>query len=82
MKYQIQVHFENKGQYCFEYEPEPEEHINDFILRYDNGEKFQLTGDENTTALINMDAVTSIIALPIIPAKEKHKENIVPFPEL
>ena len=82
MKYQIQVHFENKGQYCFEYEPEPDQHINDFMLLYDTGEKFQLTGDENSTALINMDMVSSIIALPIIPAKEKKKDNVVPFPEL
>jgi hypothetical protein len=80
MKYQIQIHFQNKGQYLFEYEPDEDEHINDFILRYDSGDKFHLTGDENSTALINMDTVASIIAYPL-PIVHK-PEKVVPYPEM
>jgi hypothetical protein len=63
MIYEIQIHFENKGQYSFLYEPDSNEHINDYLLRFDEPkEKFLLTGDEESTALINMQHVCAIIA--------------------
>ena len=83
MRYQIQVHFENKGQYNFEYEPDKGEHINDFLLKYDDqkDEKFILTGDEDTAALISVDQVTAIIAIPVKSIKVV-SEKVRPMEEL
>ncbi len=74
MKYQIQVHFENKSQFNFEYEPEVDEHINDFLLRFDEPkEKYLLTGDETSHALVNTDFVAAVLAFPL------PKAEIIPY---
>lgn len=71
MRYQIQIHFVTGGQYIFEYEPDKGQHINDFMLQYDKpDEKFLLTGDEQSTALVNTDSIAAIIALPLQNLKE------------
>ncbi len=82
MMYSIQVHFINGGRFEFEYEPDEDEHINDFVLRFDApNEKFMLTGDERTTALIAMDQISAVIAIPVseLPIN-KYPTKVLPFP--
>lgn len=64
-RYQVQIHFDNRGQFNFEYTPEANETIDDFLSQYDGGEEWQLTGDEDSWALVQMSKVTSICAVPV-----------------
>lgn len=71
MKYQIQVHFDNKGIYTFEKDFEMINDLNRWLLNaIEYRDKYIFCGEEEKPFIANMKNVIAITTLPLEENKE------------